>query len=102
MKTKNWHTYAKSHNLFNRIIDMLEYYDFFKKSNNVNFAKDQIEIKLSDIVFVESLSVYFEKKLKRYPENKELRCNLYDLINDLIFTLDYTSFTVVLSFFHSS
>lgn len=86
---KNWHNYAKSHNLFNRVIDMLEFFEFFDKTEDVKYAKRKVKDKMQSLYFVESLCYFFEKRLKQNMKNEEIRCNLYDLISDLNYLKQY-------------
>lgn len=84
MKKKTWHSYVLSHQLVNRIYDMLDYFDLFKdKSLTEKELKKKINSRLSNIYYVENLASYFEKKLKRNYKNVEVRCNLVDLLYDL-------------------
>ena len=43
MKKKTWHSFVKSHNLVNRIYDMLDYFHCFDEVKNVELAKNQIK-----------------------------------------------------------
>lgn len=85
MKRKaNWHSYAKSHNLVNRIYDMLNFFELFKDQNDSEKElKKQIYNKIRSIYYVENLAKYFEDKLKRNNKNVEIRVNLTDLLYDL-------------------
>ena len=53
-----------------------------QKWKNKN-TKEHIQNHLNDVAFVETLSKYFEKKLKKNKKNAEIRINLTDLIYDL-------------------
>ena len=79
MKKKTWHSFVKSHNLVNRIYDMLD----------VELAKNQIKNKIRSIYYVETLAKYFDDKKNKHIKNIELRCNLIDLINDLDYLKQY-------------
>ena len=84
MKKNNWHSYAKSHNLVNRIYDMLNYFELFKDhKENETKLKKQIYNKIRSIYYIENLSKYFEEKLSINRKNVEIRVNLTDLLYDL-------------------
>ena len=83
MRKKTWHSYAKSHNLVNRIYDMLDYFDFFDENTNKKEIKNNIYNKMRNIYYIENLAKYFDEKLNRNRKNVEIRCNLTDLIYDL-------------------
>ena len=90
MKRKNWHTFAKSHNLVNRIYNMLEYLNIFENCNETKKTiKKGIYNKIRSFYYVESLAKYFEDELKKNKNNVEVRCNLVDLIHDLDFLKQY-------------
>lgn len=90
MKRKTYHSFIKSHNLVNRIYDMLDYLDFFEdKIQNVEKLKKNIFFNLNSIFYVETLAKYFEDKKKYTKKNIELRINLSDLINDLDYLKQY-------------
>mgnify|MGYP006947702322 FL=1 len=89
MKKKTWHSFVKSHNLVNRIYDMLDYFHCFDEVEDVEFAKDEIKNKIRSIYYVETLAKYFEDKKNKHIKNIELRCNLIDLINDLDYLKQY-------------
>ncbi len=80
---KDSYAFIKSHNLVNRIYDMINYLGIVKNPNNDKNIKKFIRLKLQNIEYVESLAKYFEKKLKKNKNDVELRCNLQDLIYDL-------------------
>ncbi len=84
MRKKNWHSFVVSHQLVNRVYDMLEYFNFFKSHTESELVlKKKINSKMSDIYYIENLAYYFERKLKRHYKNVEIRCNLVDLLYDL-------------------
>lgn len=84
IKKNNWHSYAKSHNLVNRIYDMLNYFELFKDyKETTKELKKQIYYKIRSLYYIENLAKYFEDKLKRNSKNVEIRINLTDLIYDL-------------------
>ena len=89
MKKKTWHSFVKSHNLVNRIYDMLDYFHCFDHTSDVELAKKEVKRKIQSIYYVETLAKYFEDKKNKYQKNIELRCNLVDLINDLDFLKQY-------------
>lgn len=83
MKRKTWHSFVKSHNLVNRIYDMVYYFGVIKNPKNETVIKKFFRMKLQEIDYVETLAQYFEKKLTKYRRNFEIRANLTDLIYDL-------------------
>ncbi len=87
--SSNVDAYIKSHNLVNRIYDMVYYFGIIKNSNSEKAIKKFFYQKLYDIEYVESLAKYFEKKLIKNKVNIELRCNLKDLIYDLDYLKQY-------------
>lgn len=90
MKIRSWYSYAKKKNLFNRIYDMLEYFENFSKDGYNKFdIKYCLKNNLADICFVENLITYFQEKLFKNKKKVELRCNLSDLINDLDYLKQY-------------
>lgn len=90
MKRKNWHTFAKSHNLVNRIYNMLDYLNFFEnRTESKREIKKNIYDKIRSFYYVESLAKYFEEELKKHQKDVEIRCNLVDLIHDLDFLKQY-------------
>lgn len=90
MKNKKLHSFVKSHNLVNRIYDMLDYLNFFENYKyNVETLKKKISLNLHSIYYVETLAKYFEDVKIKNRKNMELRCNLVDLINDLDYLKQY-------------
>ena len=85
----NYINFIKSHNLVNRIYDMLFYFGTLKDEKNENTVKKFFVKKLDDIEYVETLAKYFERKLKQYKDKVEIKCNLLDLINDLNYLKQY-------------
>ena len=77
----NYINFIKSHNLVNRIYDMLFYFGTLKDEKNEKTVKKFFVKKLDDIEYVETLAKYFERKLKQYKDKVEIKCNLLDLIN---------------------
>ena len=66
MKKKTWHSFVKSHNLVNRIYDMLDYFHCFDEVKNVELAKNQIKNKIRSIYYVETLAKYFDDKKNKF------------------------------------
>ena len=90
MKKKTWHSFVKSHNLVNRIYDMLDYLNFFETDKqDVELLKKNINLNLRNKYYVETMAKYFEDKKNKCKKNIELRCNLIDLINDLDYLKQY-------------
>lgn len=85
----NYINFIKSHNLVNRIYDMLFYFGMLKDEKNEKTVKKFFVKKLDDIEYVETLAKYFERKLKQYKDKVEIKCNLLDLINDLNYLKQY-------------
>lgn len=82
--------YIKSHNLINRVYDMLDYLNFFKNNKqDVELLKKNINLNLHSKYSVETLAKYFEEKKRKNNKNIELRCNLIDLINNLNYLKQY-------------
>lgn len=82
--------YVRSHNLVNRIYDMLYYFKVIKKDNqSEKQVKKFFNQRLEDVTYVETLAKYFESKLRKNKKNHEVRCNLLDLINDLNYLKQY-------------
>lgn len=77
--------FVKSHNLVNRIYDMVFYFGMIKNSKDEENIKKFFSQRLEDVEYVESLAKYFEKKRTKNKKNHDLQCNL----NDLIYDLDY-------------
>lgn len=82
------YSYIKSHNLVNRIYDMMYYLGCYN-DEDIKFIKSRIKYKLKNIYYVETLAKYFEEQKKKNRKNIELRCNLNDLINDLNYLKQY-------------
>ncbi len=81
--------YIRSHNLVNRIYDMLYYFKVFKNNRSEKQVKAFFNQRLEDITYVETLAKYFESKLRTNKKNHEVRCNLNDLISDLNYLKQY-------------
>ena len=88
---KSVNSFITSHNLVNRIYDMVFYFGFIKDSTNEQLVKKFFKQNLHNVEYVESLAKYFEKRLNKNYKNVELRCNLKDLINDLNYLKQYLS-----------
>ena len=76
---RNYYNFVKRKNLINRTFDMLDYFNIFDKKN---LNKD-------NPIFIETILKYFCDKYKNCKKKIELRCNLYDLINDLDYLKQY-------------
>ena len=88
---KKVHAFIKSHNLVNRVYDMVLYFGFIKDSTKEQQVKRFFKENLLNVEYVESLAQYFEKRLVKNYKNVELRYNLKDLINDLNYLKQYLS-----------
>lgn len=86
---RDFYRFIKSHNLPNRIYDMLLYFGTIKNENNEKNIKKFFFQRLQDVEYVESLAKYFEEKLRNYKKIPDIRCNLLDLINDLNYLKQY-------------
>lgn len=84
-------SFIKSHNLVNRVYDMLCFFNIIKNIENKNLIQKSFLQNLMNIEYVESLAKYFEKKLKENQKNIDLKCNLKDLIYDLNYLKQYLS-----------
>lgn len=89
MKYEDYKKFLRSHHLVNNIYDMLYYFKIVKEDSKEELIKKFLEQRLEDIVYVESLAKYFERKLKKYDKVPDIRCNLLDLINDLNYLKQY-------------
>lgn len=88
---KKANSFITSHNLVNRIYDMVYYFGVIKDSANEKVVKRFFKESLLKVEYVESLAKYFEKRLTKNYKNVELRYNLKDLINDLNYLKQYLS-----------
>lgn len=86
---KDLRRFIRSHNLVNRIYDMLFYFKVLKNNDNEINTKKFFYYSLEDVAYVESLAKYFEEKLKKYKKIPDIRCNLIDLIHDLNYLKQY-------------
>ena len=86
---KDFYRFIKSHNLINRIYDMILYFGTIKNEENEKNIKKFFFQRLQDVEYVESLAKYFEEKLRKYKKIPDIRCNLLDLINDLNYLKQY-------------
>ena len=90
MKKKTGYSFIKSHNLVNRVYDMLNFYGLFDDKNETEkYIKEKLNINLYDIYYVESLSKYFEDKREITKNNITLKYNLLDLTTDLDYLKQY-------------
>lgn len=85
----DYERFIKSHNLINRIYDMAFYFGTIKRKNNEEVIKNFFKQRLQDIVYVESLAKYFEKKVHKSNDNIDLKYNLQELIYDLNYLKQY-------------
>lgn len=86
---KDLRRFIRSHNLVNRIYDMLFYLKVLKNHDNEINTKKFFYYRLEDVVYVESLAKFFESKLRKYKKIPDIRCNLIDLIQDLDYLKQY-------------
>lgn len=87
---KDFKRFVRSHNLVNRIYDMVCYFGMIKDNQEIEKeVKMFFNKRLEDTVYVEELAKYFEEKLRKYKKIPEIRCNLLDLISDLNYLKQY-------------
>ena len=86
---KDLYRYITSHNLVNRIYDMVFYFGLIKNPENESNIKKFFKVSLKDIEYVESLAKYFDNKMRYSKKNIELWCNLRDLVYDLDYVKQY-------------
>lgn len=88
---KDFYAFIKSHNLVNRIYDMVFYFGLIKNPKDEKNIKKFFLQRLEDVEYVESLAKYFEKKIPKSKKNHDLKCNLNDLVYDLDYLKQYLS-----------
>lgn len=81
--------FINSHNLVNRIYDMVFYFGVVKSENREFYIKKFFSQRLEKIEYVESLAKYFENKIKTSQQNIELKYNLKELVYDLNYLKQY-------------
>lgn len=81
--------FINSHNLVNRIYDMIFYFGIIKSENREFYIKKFFSQRLGKIEYVESLAKYFENKIKTSKQNIELKYNLKELVYDLNYLKQY-------------
>lgn len=81
--------FINSHNLINRIYDMVLYFDIIKSENREFYIKKFFSQRLEKVEYVESLAKYFENKIKTSQQNIELKYNLKELVYDLNYLKQY-------------
>lgn len=87
---RNYYNFVKRKNLINRTFDMLDYFNIFDKKNlSKDKAKYFLKENINNPIFIETILKYFCDKYKNCKKKIELRCNLYDLINDLDYLKQY-------------
>lgn len=89
MINSQYYAFVKSHNLINRIYDMLLFFHALKREDIEDEIKSTIKNRLEDVVYVEDLTVFFERKMNKNKKNIDLRYNLRDLIYDLEYLKQY-------------
>ncbi len=87
--SNNLKKFIESHNLVNRIYDMVCYFGVIKSNNREEVVKRFFKQQLGDISYVESLAKYFENKLNIDNKNIELKYNLQELVYDLNYLKQY-------------
>ena len=86
---KRIHSFIRSHNLVNRIYNMMIFFHVLKNDETKTNVKKFLNMRLEDAVYVEDLIVYFERKKCKNKKNIDLYCNLKDLIYDLEYLKQY-------------
>lgn len=86
---KTYHSFIKSHDLVNRIYNMIFYLNIIKNEDSEVMVKKRLKKNLSSSEYVESICKCFENKFYKNYKNIELRCNLKDLIFDLNYLKQY-------------
>ena len=86
---KDFNAFIRSHNLVNRIYDMIFYLGILKNNDSQETIKQFLYQRLEDITYVESLAQCFEKKQRKKESNIELKYNLQELIYDLDYLKQY-------------
>lgn len=82
--------YTSTHNLVNRIFDMLYFFNFFKNRKEAFCdIKEEIRNNLKKVEEVETIAKYFDTRLKKKHINIEIKCNLKNLITDLNYLKQY-------------
>lgn len=81
--------FINSHNLVNRIYDMVLYFGIIKSENREFYIKKFFSQGLEKVEYVESLAKYFENKIKMSQQNIELKYNLKELVYDLNYLKQY-------------
>lgn len=85
----NFYTFKKSHNLINRIYNMLIFLGTIKNTQNEKIIKKFLNRRIEDVEYIETLAKYFESRRRRYKKHPEVLCNLNDLIYDLEYLKQY-------------
>lgn len=62
---KDFKRFVRSHNLINRIYDMLIFFEVIKDSKHEEQIKRFFMQRIEDITYVETLAKYFEEKLRK-------------------------------------
>lgn len=88
---KGFYAFKRSHNLVNRIYDMLIFFGTIKRQSDERTIKNFFNQRLEDVEYVETLANFFERKARKYKNNPDVRCNLTDLIYDLDYLKQYLS-----------
>lgn len=70
---------------------MLVFFGTIKNPKNEQVIKKFFNQRLEDVEYVESLAKYFDRKIRNYKNNPDVRCNLIDLVYDLDYLKQYLS-----------
>ncbi len=70
---------------------MLIFFGTIKNPSDEHVIKKFFNQRLEDVEYVESLAKYFERKIRKYKNNPDVRCNLVDLVYDLDYLKQYLS-----------
>lgn len=65
MRKKNWHSFVVSHQLVNRVYDMLDYFNFFEnRAESEQVLKKKINSKMNNITILKTWLVTLKENLK--------------------------------------
>lgn len=83
-----YNKFLKTHNLPNKILEMLIYFNIIKKNKDFKYIKYKIKSKMKEPDFIETIAKFFERKYNKC-RSVELKCNLKNLIYELNFAKQY-------------
>lgn len=83
-----YNKYLKTHNLHNKIFEMLIYFNIIESNKDFKYIKSKIKSKMKEPDFIETIAKLFERKYNKC-RSIELKCNLKNLIDELNFAKQY-------------